>query len=474
MFHYRQTLGDLNDPNGPCYWHGRYHLFYQHIFDGIVSWGHAVSTDLIQWEELPDVILPISRSTPGEPGYSGAQSCWSGAVCIDGDRVFAAFYGHGDDPAKVGIYVMTSEDPMLRKWQNVTDGAVMLSIEQLSVANTLDKPYPYASVPYCTYPMLYDPCIWKEDGVFHILTGGVVYNETTGGLRRQEFLFTSTDLVHWEYRHPMIADDSFGEIGDDGGCPYFVKWEDDKTPGEDHRLLWHLSHQLGPRYVMGTYDKAALKFTPYSGSRVQTVSSFDGYTVPALFTNMPDHSVAAIYIMRGRGTPTVMSMPHRLERCGEHLEEIAVSPAFDVDSLPCTRTPAPGEESCIRPEGATAIYKMHIGYDGDKAFPVLKFHRKDGAVFGSLKLHVGSGGNKRKNQEWFSDDLAVLSMDDRPDSAPPQSVRLPRTAGIWDFTLVLDEDVLEIFYPNAHSMGQRIYGDLDGIYLTLENGVILP
>ena len=362
---------------------------------------------------------------------------------------------------------------MLMEWKNVTDGPAIYSIEQSSVAAGYQNPAPYDSIPYCTYPMTYDPCIWKEDGVYHILSGGVVYDQCTGGMRRQEFLFTSTDLVHWNYQHPMITNDSFGEVGDDGGCPYFAPWQDNKTPGEDHRLLWHFSHQLGPRYVMGIYDKKSLKFTPYAGSRVQSVSNLDGYSVSALFTGTPDDSMMAIYIMRGRGTPTVMSMVHRLERCGEYLEEIAVSPAADIDSLPYTRTPLPGEEDCIQPNGKTAIFKLHIGYDAQKAHPVIRFYRADGSAFGQLQLNVGSGRNKRRDTQWLNDDLAILSMEDRPDCAPPQIVRLPRTDGIWNLTLVLDEDTMEIFYPNALSMGRRMYGNLDGMYLRIENGWII-
>jgi len=473
MFHYKQQVGRLNDPNGPCYWKGRYHLFYQHIYTDSIAWGHAVCTDLIHWEELPDVILPVGRSKPGDAGYSGAESCWCGAVCVDDDRVVAVFYGHSNNPETCGLYVMAASDDMLCEWKNVTDGAAIPSVEKASPANVAEAPVPFESVPYCNYPMLYDPCIWKEDGVFYVLSGGVDFNEHTGGVRRQEFLFESTDLVHWTYRHPMIAGEAYAHVGDDGACPYFAKWNDGKTPGEDHRLLLHFSHQLGPRYLMGVYDKEALKFTPYAGGLVQSVSKVDGYYVPALFTGTPDGSMLAAYIMGGRGRPTVMSMVHCLERCGEHLEEIAVSPAVDIDALPCTRTPESGEEKYIPLKGETTILKMHIGYAPENGHPVVNFHRKDGTVFGKLRLNVGQGAGKRRNHVWRCDDIAVLNIEDRPDCAPPQFVRIPRTEGVWNFTLVMDEDALEIFYPDAWSMGRRIYGDIDGMYLSIENGKII-
>ena len=60
-YHYVNPEGNLNDPNGLCFWQGNWHLFYQAYppEDTRQHWGHAVSKDLIHWRDLPYAIYPL-------------------------------------------------------------------------------------------------------------------------------------------------------------------------------------------------------------------------------------------------------------------------------------------------------------------------------------------------------------------------------------------------------------------------------
>ncbi|MER5214611.1 GH32 C-terminal domain-containing protein [Streptomyces sp. NPDC002838] len=95
QFHFTPQKNWMNDPNGLVYYKGEYHLFYQYNPNGNswgdMSWGHAVSRDLVHWEELP---LALS--------HDDEEMVFSGSAVVDWNNTTG--FGTKKNPPMVAIY----------------------------------------------------------------------------------------------------------------------------------------------------------------------------------------------------------------------------------------------------------------------------------------------------------------------------------------------------------------------------------
>ena len=301
IYHYVNPENRLNDPNGLCFWKGRWHLFYQGYppEDPRQHWGHAVSNDLIHWRDLPYAIYP-------NPEYA----CFSGATLVEKDRVIAMYHG-----TRVGNMVAVSNDPLLLNWEKVTGKAVI-------PMNPDESVHPYR---------IFDPCIWKKGNMYYSLSAGTLPNGPAGKRIRANFLWRSKNLAKWEYMHPFVENDRYSLVGDDGACPYF--W-----PIGDKHILLHFSHTSGGKYLLGDYDTRRDKFVVSAGGDFNFGPHAPaGVHAPSA---TPDGKGAVIVIFNmNPGKPTkgwnqIMTLPRRLTLDSkDELNELRIEPAGDIESL---------------------------------------------------------------------------------------------------------------------------------------------
>nr|AFJ21573.1 fructan:fructan 6G-fructosyltransferase [Agave tequilana] len=114
-FHFRTVKNYMNDPSGPMYYKGWYHIFYQHNPDaaywGNITWGHAVSRDLLNWFHLPVAVKPDR--------WYDTFGVWTGSIMILPDGRVIMLYTGGTVEKYQNINLAEAadpSDPLLVEW----------------------------------------------------------------------------------------------------------------------------------------------------------------------------------------------------------------------------------------------------------------------------------------------------------------------------------------------------------------------
>ena len=106
QFHYSPQKGWMNDPNGLVYSNGEYHLFYQYAPESFVlsglHWGHAISLDLVHWQDLgvaiyPDPLLGNAYSGSAVVDSTNSSGLCTGDSAASGHCLIALFTHSGGD-----------------------------------------------------------------------------------------------------------------------------------------------------------------------------------------------------------------------------------------------------------------------------------------------------------------------------------------------------------------------------------------
>jgi len=447
IYHYVNPEGNLNDPNGLCFWKGRWHLFYQAYppEDTRQHWGHAVSDDLVHWRDLPYAIYPAPE-----------RCCYSGSAFVEEDRVIAMYHG-----TEVGNMVAVSSDPLLLNWEKVTGKAV------IPHRSPDGEPVPYS---------VFDPCIWKKDGMYYSLSAGRQNTGPGGKPVRANFLFRSKDLATWEYLHPFVEGDRFTLVGDDGACPYF--W-----PIGGRHILLFFSHMSSGQYLLGDYDKKRDKFVVTSHGRFNFGSVAPGGVHAPSATPDGKGGVIVIFNMNPaqpqQGWNQIMTLPRRLTLVGR--DELAVEPAGDIESLrgeharvDDMKLPASQEVVLENVRGNAMEIAAEIETKGAPMIElnVLRSPKKE--EYTRIAFFRDRGHNNRGHRE--GPRYSVISIDSSYSSTLAEvASRAPETApvavepdGNLKLRVLVDRSVIEVFVNGKQCVAMRVYpGRKDSVGVSL-------
>lgn len=230
----------MNDPNGLVFYKGEYHLFYQFNPQGNrwghMSWGHAVSRDLLHWQHLP---VAISEQ-PGYMIYSGSAVVdWSNSsgLCQSRDKK--------DPSCLVAIYTAATDDTWQRQHIAVSQdrGRTWAEFSGNPVADLKAKDFR-------------DPHVFWYSAQKKWVMVAVLADE------RQLVILDSSDLKHWN----RVS--TFGPAGDSEGqweCPDLFELPVEGTSERKWVLIVNRNPGApaggtGVRYFVGRFDGA--EFVP--------------------------------------------------------------------------------------------------------------------------------------------------------------------------------------------------------------------
>jgi fructan beta-fructosidase len=254
QFHFTVKRGWSNDVNGPIYYKDQYHLFWQAFpfglswNTGFMYWGHAVSTDLLHWQELPSALMLDSLGSP-----------WSGSSVIDknndggfGKDALVLIYTAYDRVSNKQVQCIAYSTDNAKTFKRYSGNPVIDSNWEMESNDTRD-PHVFWHEPSKHWIMV----LLEKDGMS---------------------FYNSIDLKNW------VKQSHFKGLWE---CPDFFELAVD---GDAQNKKWVL-HGGSPEYMIGTFD--GLKFTPESAKLryCEEVNEDQGDLLYASqsFANMPDN-----------------------------------------------------------------------------------------------------------------------------------------------------------------------------------------
>ena len=407
QLHFTPKRGWNNDPNGLIYYEGEYHLFFQHNpYErewGNMHWGHAVSKDLIHWEELPLALYPDEHGT-----------MYSGSAVIDYNNT--AGFNRGSTPAMIAIYTADNPEKQIqciaysldkgRTWTKYGGNPVIDSKEKWNSKDTRD-------------PKVF----WYEPNKEWVMA----LNERDG-----HSIYTSANLKDWKFESHITG---FWE------CPELFELSVD---GNKNNKKWVMYGASGT-YMIGSFD--GKKFTPESGKHYYTTGTI--YAAQT-YTNIPESDGRRIQIGWGRVShpempfKSMMLLPTELTlRTTKDGVRLFNNPVKEVDKLQTILF----QKSSIPVDEANELLRQYSNSDCLRVQCTIKLsHSTDAglSLYGQQLFRYDLNHNQVNGVFYSPDDMTSMEI----------------TADI-----IIDKTSVEVFVDNgaySYSMERKANNSRDG------------
>tara|TARA_E500000331_G_scaffold306895_2_gene311479 strand:- start:3129 stop:4478 length:1350 start_codon:yes stop_codon:yes gene_type:complete len=296
QFHFTAKENWLNDPNGLVWVEGKWHLFFQHNPEatvwGNMTWGHAISDDLVHWRQVEHALYPDALGTM----YSGSAVVDHEGTAGFGEGAVLAFYTAAGEHAKprqtyTQCLAVSQDDGVT--WEKYANNPVVNHIE---CANRDPK------------------VIWHKPSQRWVMA---LY------LAEDRFcLMRSTDAKSWE----RFQDVTLPGVSE---CPDFFPLKDDA--GDEQWVFWGAKGG----YQLGQFDGD--QFVPHT-ELLTAEYGRNGYAAQT-YSNAPDGRIIQVSWMSGGQYPEMpfnqqMSVPMELTLAGTGADaRLSRVPVSELESL---------------------------------------------------------------------------------------------------------------------------------------------
>lgn len=455
-FHFTPPVNWTNDPNGLVFHDGEWHLFYQYNPFGTqwghMSWGHAVSADLVRWRHLPIAI----------PEADGVMAFSGSAVS---DTLNTTGFGRDGKPPLVAIYTSRTETDQTQSIAYSRDrGRTWIQWEGNPVLDVDD-------------PAFRDPKV-----LWHKPTRRWVMAVVLANQRKVSF-YASADLKSWTH---------LSDFGPEGAhpvrnweCPDLFELPVEGEPGASRWILQvdsgagHPWLGSGCQYFVGRFDGVRFVNENPPETALWLDWGRDFYAAQS-FASVPAADSRRIVIgwinnwMYARRIPTstwrgAQSVPRelRLRRFPEGLR-LVQGPVREIETLRDSHLE-------IRDAGVDEANELieEAGFGGG-ALDLRAEIEVDAAGEVGLRVLQGSGEETLVGYATSPSEVYVDRTRSGADSfhetfAGRHAARLPRADGRIDLRVLVDHSVVEVFagegrvaitdrvFPSPSSTGLSVY-----------------